>query len=61
MKTKMLDSSKLSDLINEVQDYISQEIYKHNRLNTLEDYLDKINYAYETEKETSSLILRQEK
>jgi len=52
VKTKMLDSSELSDLINEVQDYISQEIYKHNRLNTLEDYLDKINYAYETEKET---------
>src|SRR5690625_4095795 len=48
----MLDSSELYDLINEVQDYISQEIYKHNRLNTLEDYLDKINYAYETEKET---------
>lgn len=52
METQIIDSSELSDLINDVQKFITQEIYKHNRLNTLEDYLDKIDYDYGMKKET---------
>src|SRR5690625_125356 len=52
MGTQLTDLNEISELISDVQEFISQEIYKHNRLNTLDDYLDKIDYEYEKRNET---------